>query len=271
MNDTTKTFQLPILNIFVGAFLLTGKNIGKLLKYGSPLILIFGVVITYFSLHFKASSTMLLNFYRLRNQFGELAILVALIAIFALQVVVFSGFYRVFLLKPNVVAKMKILRWSDRETRFMWWTLFIALSIVLTLYLLGEILTFLMWEFPSYMRDKTVLKLIFYSINIIIFYIVNRWSILLPAIAIDKKKNISWAWKISKANGCHLMLLNGALPLATVLILYLLPTFDSLAYYLILAFICFIVSIIQTGIISLSSYYLSKNEEETNTTESVAC
>lgn len=43
-------------------------------------------------------------------------------------------------------------------------------------------------------------------------YICARFSLLLPAIALDRKSNLAWAWALTKGNGLKLATLLWVLP-----------------------------------------------------------
>lgn len=53
-----------------------------------------------------------------------------------------------------------------------------------------------------------------FTASVLATYILARLSLVFPALAIDQKVNIRWAWKCSENNGWRLVATIGLLPLA---------------------------------------------------------
>ena len=83
-------------------------------------------------------------------------------------------------------------------------------------------------------------------------YLVGRFSLVLPARAIDTRKNIMWSWEATKNNGVRMLILIGVVPWITTILLDLLwrengtmfeYVFISILGYLAIAVEIFILSI----------------------------
>jgi hypothetical protein len=71
-------------------------------------------------------------------------------------------------------------------------------------------------------------------------YLIGRWSMILPATAIDKSLTLGTAWELGRKNGWRLMLTVGIFPGISTLIQSILPIQDVtiLSYVLEQLFIC---------------------------------
>ena len=83
-------------------------------------------------------------------------------------------------------------------------------------------------------------------------YFVGRFSLVLPATAIDVRTNLMWSWEATKNNGTRMLILIGAVPWVTTILLDLLwrengtmfeYVFISILGYLAVAVEIFILSI----------------------------
>lgn len=83
-------------------------------------------------------------------------------------------------------------------------------------------------------------------------YLVGRFSLVLPATAIDVKSNIMWSWEATKNNGMRMLILIGVVPWVTSILLDLLwrengtmfeYVFISILGYFALAVEIFILSL----------------------------
>lgn len=94
---------------------------------------------------------------------------------------------------------------------------------------IGFIIAFLgELEFFNYDKNQYNELMIFPLLLIPITYLAARWSLLFPSIAVDNRKDLSWAWTVSSGNGFQLFILIGILPTVTSLINdYLLSRMDN--------------------------------------------
>lgn len=175
------------------------------------------------------------------------------------------GFHRTFLLN----TKTKIFRWTWREMRYVgWWVLLLlfwyfsysmlaVVSFILTaLSLLGQSAE------PS---GTFVIELVFLISGLLFlllcFYVISRWSLVLPAAAIDMHNlKLSWSWRLSSLNGWRLTFLIGFLPLMTEIFFIISPEIESVFYSLTVICVWVVVFVIEIGLLSRSYDYLSKTK-----------
>jgi len=222
--------KLPIKEIFYESLTLVKNNYVSLFKAS------LSYVIIVFSYHFYA-----LSYVDFENLDFDMLSFFLLVLTFFTFVLVSVKFHRIFLL--DEVENPFLIRWTSRENSFFgrWVVVFICSSLIaVPLVLLFENFIF------SYIEDtySTINSLI---LEITISYFIARFSLVLPATAINEKENsLKWSWRLSKNNSLRLFLLLGILPILSMTIFTLLSEeeymiFNLLTTVLIMPFeICFL-------------------------------
>lgn len=110
-------------------------------------------------------------------------------------------------------AEQPALRyWRMREVRFMGWVLFLVVIFTLIFAVLGGFISKLGGaQFELFKGDWTA-TLVFLLISIPGAYICARFSMLLPATALDRKPKLAWAWALTKGSGLKLTVLLWIIP-----------------------------------------------------------
>ena len=110
-------------------------------------------------------------------------------------------------------AEQPALRyWRMREVRFMGWVLFLVVFFALIFAVLGGFISKLGGgQFELFKGDWTA-TLVFLLLSIPGAYICARFSMLLPATALDRKPKLAWAWALTKGNGLKLTVLLWIIP-----------------------------------------------------------
>lgn len=102
--------------------------------------------------------------------------------------------------------------WRMREIRFLGWLLIIYGCFKLIFVGFG-IVFFLMSGKPFELFGSSLTgSLVFLLMSMPAAYICARFSLLLPAIALDRKSNLAWAWALTKGSGLKLATLLWVLP-----------------------------------------------------------
>lgn len=172
--------------------------------------------------------------------------------------------HRVFLLSADQVSQTPTLRWSRRETRFLLYTIGLAILVsVMTAPVVAA--TFFILPSDLLIRDhaKIVTVLFLYVLYLPAFYILSRWSLILPSCAVDHNVTPSSSWNMSSSNSLRLFVLVGFLPLITGLISesIALLTEPSYALSFIHHSIFLIVTVIEVCLLSLSYKWFVDNVE----------
>lgn len=249
MNNKTNNYKLPIKEIFFDAISLPMRHFKSILKFGSPLIIVFILsVIIAISLG---------NVSAMKPYATFTSLLLSLIVVASL-VMAIVGLHRTFLMNENDIRQTRLIRWSGREMRFVgWWALIglCALLIIMPFFLI------LGTKFIDLVSGSgNFLPIVLVAMNIPIVYLVSRWSLVLPATAIDiRNRTLIWSWGLSKGNGWRLTFLIGVLPLLVDVLFKYVPKLDSIFFYFVVIFVWFVVAIIEIGLLSLSYKYLSEN------------
>jgi len=253
MVDTVDTYKLPVVKIFIEALQLPGRHLATLIRIGSPfLIVVLAITAVNHFFQYDSVENSSLPFW---GSFALIAIMFV-----ATSVMAIVGCHRTFLMDPKEVTETKPIRWGGREMRFVGWWIVIVLCAALTAIPLIMVLTpFFLPLNNSSSENFFLSRWIRILIGLPPSYFISRWSLLLPAVATDKRYNLPWSWFLSKGNGIRLTVLVGLLPFVTDSLFELMPTFDSLLYSLFTGVVWIVVAVIEIGLLSLSYQYLSQN------------
>ena len=252
MNNTELNTKLPVLDIFLEAIYLPIKHFRVLLKFGSPLIILSGLFFIYLSIFSGDNES---------NEYSSIIKILFNILTIASILMAVVGCHRTFLMSPEDVNNTRAIRWTGREMRFLgWWVAIGVITCIIAI-------PFAMVEMPiirNLLEYEAKYKFYFYLIlilvNLPIYYFIARWSLILPAAAIDKRNlSLFWAWDLSKDNGLRLLVLIGLIPLLAELIFNLfIPNSASLIFTYFINLLWFVISVMEIGLLSLSYAYLSK-------------
>jgi hypothetical protein len=106
--------------------------------------------------------------------------------------------HRIILLGSSAIPKFGLIIPSMREIRFFCWGVGIAIIIF--------IVTFVMIIPLSFMKfiPKSILVIL---ILLPIFYVMARFTLIFPAVAVDQHPSLNWAWDRSRDNGWRLFVI----------------------------------------------------------------
>jgi len=192
--------------------------------------------------------------------------------------------HRMILVGEPARAFLWTLWWTKRETRFC--VLVIGVYIVVALLLIPflGLLLLVFWtalkgmgtvlnsnDLMSDELGKLFRKL---AINASWGYFLGRFSLMFPAITVDLKPTLAWAWATSIGNGWRLALLVGALPFALTFVnnglnfsgLEPFPWILSFVQYLLwYTFGAIEIAVLSIAFRELSGWHQSKSFEELQT------
>ena len=187
-------------------------------------------------------------------QMGSLAEFVILV----LYVPAFTVFavtcHRLILLGDDSVPNYGLMKWSKRESRFIGWSLlgyfaWFAISMLVMFFSVG--LTGSLQALPV-----TWVEYAPYCMLIPGTYLIARFSLLLPATAVDQRHDLTWAWAVTEKNGWRLVLLVGVLPIALWYGLSYLLERSVIVDFVIYAVGC-VLYVVEVAALSLSFQYLT--------------
>ena len=151
--------------------------------------------------------------------------------------------HRFILLGDNVSQKFGVSLPGAREIRFFGWVILVGfLSKIATV--IPVFIGIKMGVKPS---DTFILLSLIPGI-----YIAARFSLIFPAVAVDKRPTAIWAWQQSRNNGLRLTLLLALPVVLTYLITENIDNVQSVWMLVLALFIIFLVIIIGIIMISLS-------------------
>lgn len=242
--------QLPVRDIFLAALKLPLQHYRKLTLLGIP-VLIMGAINT-------ALLPAKFNFDGTWFEIFTPIILMILMGVTLLIAIV--GCHRTFLMKEDEANENTSLYWSGNEIGYLGCWIRIMLYLILIMIPFMFIFVPLVTVFGTENFGDSYITIIVMSlINIPFYYLISRWSLMLPAVATDNRRGPSWSWKLSKGNAWRLTLLVGLFPFIKDLVFALIPVTDSLAFNLIDGFLWLVVGIVEVGLLSLSYEFLMNN------------
>ena len=237
--------KLPIKQIFLTGLRLPFDRHRQLLRLGWPAILLF----------------LAPAFIPEIDEFARLTFAYVILAIFT-GVLGVVGCHRVFILDLDTAQKTSTFRWGSRETGFIVNFLVVSfLSFLIVMPIVAGISFLYIDEIIT--DDSTGIKQILLEAGFMLpaYYLISRWSLILPSCAIDVQLNLSSAWKLSKHNSLRLFVLVGIIPVLTNLLFthYLFFSESSMAHTLIENMTWMLVVVIEISFLSLSYEWLMKN------------
>jgi len=162
--------------------------------------------------------------------------------------------HRLILLGDDSVPKYGLRKWSKRESSFVgWsllgyggWTLITLLVIIFSVGFTGSL-----GSLPQAWGGYAL-----YFIAVPGAYVFARFSVLLPATAVDEQRDLTWAWKTTEGNGWRLFLVVGILPFALSYGPDYLPGRLSVVDFVIQA-VGLILYVVEVAALSLSYQHLT--------------
>jgi len=251
--------NLPIIATFLEALSFPYKYYRVLLKIGFPLIIsvTFFLILNHFSSGSDGNIALVV--------FGVILVLASVLSL----VMAIVGCHRIFLLGPDIVEESSLLNWTGNEIKYIgWWVLIWLCTALIGLPFMIIFMPFIASSAENLFDNQVMFFTVIGLINIPIYYVVSRWSLVLPSSAIDKHgKSLTWSWGISSGNGWRLTLLIGFLPYVMDIIFSLLPTYESIIFALFHGLVWIVVGVIEIGLLSLSYNFLVNNEITENPDE----
>lgn len=247
------TERLPIKAILMASIELTWQRKAELLRLAWPYLVTI-VVTTAFTSQAPGSSEQLI------------ASLVMIIT----SVLGIVSCHRVFLLPQDEVLQLSAIRWSKRESSYLRKSIGLGflMLLFLTPLLAASYLFVFIGNFPAELTGLGIQPLML-IIALPGFYIFSRYSIILPATALDENRSARWAWRVSSGNGWRLALLIAFTPIIfeTLLRKSLGLLGESLILDLFYASTLAVLTIFEVCLISLSYAWLVTNNDTENNIE----
>lgn len=251
METRNKRATLPIIHILKTSIKLPFLHFGQLLRVGIPLLVVYAALL---------ALQLIPLFEEMEDGiFLRLIVFGLFVTWLAAATMAVVGCHRVFLMDENSVRSMQIIRWTLRESEFLWRWIKINVVAFLAVLPFFLIIVFPLLHFgESWTNDTYIFPLlIIVVIGVPFYYALSRWSLLLPATAIDQGFDISEAWKLSQGNGFQLTVLIGVIPSMTSIILQLLPLYESTIYSILVYVLWHIIVVIEIGILSISYKWIA--------------
>lgn len=107
-----------------------------------------------------------------------------------------------------------------------------------------------------------------FAIGFLGSYFSARTSLILPAIALDRRQNLEWAWTISKPHTIRLVFLVGVIPIASLLFqslgsIWISELLWEPAYQVLSAFVYCVLLMLEITILSLSYRWITDSAPTT--------
>jgi len=173
------------------------------------------------------------------------------------NIVVFTLFaitcHRIVLLGQTATPKYGIRSWSQRETRFLSWTIvgyFFFSLISMALAMFAGIAAAII---PSDEIPPTLWYLFLFPGS----YIFARLAVLLPATAIDERHDMKWAWETTSNNGWRLVVVVALLPWLLASAFDVFTIGESLLVKFILHTVAYALMAIEIAVLSVSFRFLA--------------
>ena len=124
--------------------------------------------------------------------------------------------HRLVLKRSGDVPAYGQLMWAWRETWFATWLVGITILAVLAV---APIYTIMISWVGTDPDPEHPLMWLFYVVLLPFYFLLARLSLVLPAVAVDERPNLPWAWRLGRGNSLPLFILVGILPWLSTLAL----------------------------------------------------
>lgn len=241
------TERLPIKAIFTGSIGLTWQRKAELLRLAWPYLAAIFITTAFTSQISGTTEQLIVSF--VITITGVLGIV---------------SCHRVFLLRRDEVLQLSAIRWSKRETSYLGKAA--GLGFLMLLFLIPAMIGVYMLIFARDLQTENIGQLsqrLLFVFALPGFYIFSRYSLVLPARAIDENRTMRWAWRASKGNGWRLVTLMALTPF--VFNKLLSEVFNLIGDFLIVdlfyASILAVLAVFEVCLISLSYAWLVTNND----------
>lgn len=161
---------------------------------------------------------------------NKIFLFISAIVLFSINILIAITTHRVLLMKEESVPTWGMFKFTDREFKFFFYTLFICIFVVLSAFLFVFFLAFLFDSSYEYMYPVAVA-----STTLIALLIFSRLSLVLPSIAVDKDLSFSDAWKLTSKHKILCMF-------TIIIIPSLIAILISLVYGIAIEFLTAVIS-----------------------------
>jgi len=120
-----------------------------------------------------------------------------------------------------------VVRWTRRETKFLGWLVVVYFYYFFLVAVAFGVVAGIIGTLLPFEVDAWLVATLAALVLLPAAYLSARLSVLLPAIAIDQKRNLAWAWALTEGNGWRLVWLLWVLP---ILVSALLPDAERTSF-----------------------------------------
>ena len=161
--------------------------------------------------------------------------------------------HRIYLAREYMRSALDVMRLSMRELRFIGWWILFGLSMMFTLALPIFIVTFL-YAAEGGEASELTFTIITLLASIPGHWILSRWSLVLPATALDREpRSLGDAWRQSKPYNKQIFVLMGLIPLLVGAVnQFIFAEFNHILAFVVSGVIFGIFGAFQIALLSLS-------------------
>lgn len=160
--------------------------------------------------------------------------------------------HRSVLLGPDSLVNGWSLYWSERETSFLTWLVILGIWLSITVFA---------FSVAALMLQESWLI----SLAVYVFYlwVQGRFSMVLPATAVDRRMHLSQSWYLTSGNDLQLIVVLGFPILVMVGLFRLIFMLHSAYGYVILAYaVSLFTMAVEVAVLSLSYRFLFEEARE---------
>lgn len=150
---------------------------------------------------------------------------------------------------------------TRRERKFFSWSIalfFLAALLTVPIMMVLLSLVFLTNElYPNSLWGSPFMVFGLPNLWIVpLYYVIGRWSLIFPALAVDCDTTLGWSWRQTKGNGWHMFILVGFLPGIAIIFgtysSYVWATDFSVAINYFMSFLWFFLTPLEIALISIA-------------------
>jgi hypothetical protein len=170
--------------------------------------------------------------------------------------------HRLVLIDHNLIAIKPLPNWSKRETQLFFWMVILWLICLCSVFIITTLILNIWLPLVGGPNSDWFEWTIFVA-KLPVFYLFVRLCLIFPAIAVDKKVDLKWAWKTTEGNSIRLIFLVGFLPwFISTMIGLMYREEATIVEIVILTFLSCMLFTVEVAALSLSYKEITKEENQ---------
>jgi hypothetical protein len=167
--------------------------------------------------------------------------------------------HRLVLLGQESIQPGLLPRWSKRESKFFLWMLLGVFSLLIVVFLVSGLVFMVVFSDVKAEKDFLLWPVLLSFIPFL--YVLARFSLMFPGIALDRNVGLKWSWRATENNGWRITLVVFGVPWILSFVFDLLSRDGATAVeVVVLTFLATVTMVFEIAALSLAYRELAGGE-----------